>query len=187
MLLNIIQKELSNQIKYMQSMYIDYRNKITIINQRSEAIETYMRDNKQQFTSSSDILNKKKEPKEAICIFINININEYNKINREITDEIDRIKNFTNGIIDRLEIFKNYTLDERILPLIQERKEKERNRIKNKFKKLNKTHNNENENNSRNNEKEIEKENINSNVKKNNDNKKNENSKNTENHIMAIR
>ena len=115
-LFNNIRKELSVKSNELYESYIFFKNKITLTNQKLDSINSYIKDTKQLSASNNE------NHEEAIVNFINTNIKEQNRINNDVIDEIERIQNVTDNIIEALNDFKNYVPDEKILSIIEQSK-----------------------------------------------------------------
>lgn len=118
-LFNNIREELFIKNNELYESYIFFKNKITLINQKLDSINTYIRDTKQLSNNSE---NNKKSHEEAIVNLINSNIKEQNRSNNDVIDEIERIQSVIDDIIESLNDFKNYVPDERILSAIEQAK-----------------------------------------------------------------
>lgn len=138
-----IREELFSKNNELHELYISFKNKITLINQKLDSINDDMK-NKVQLSDNNSIDNKK-NPEEAIVTFINSNIKEQNRSNNDVMDEIERIMYIINSIIKSLDIFKNYVPDERILSAVEQAKLKQKNtnrQIENHYEKDTKKNNN---------------------------------------------
>lgn len=118
-LFNIIREELLINNNELYKSYIFFKNKTTIINQKLDSINTHIKDTKQL---SSDNESNKKSHEEIIVDFINTNIKEQNRNNSDVIDEIERVRNAIDDIIEFLNDFKNYVPDEKILSAIEQSK-----------------------------------------------------------------
>ena len=119
-----VREELFSKNNELHESYISFKNKITLINQKLDFINNYMKDKVQ--LSDNNSIDNKKDPEDAIVTFINSNIKEQNRSNNDVTDEIERVSYTIDSIIKSLDSFKNYVPDERILSAVEQAKLKQK-------------------------------------------------------------
>ena len=120
-----IREELFNKNNELYECYIVFKNKITLMTQKLSPINDNINDNA-QLQENSNSMDSKINNEEAINGLINSYMKEQNRRNSDVIDEIDRIKNVVNSLIDYLNVFKDYVPDEKILTAIEQAKESEK-------------------------------------------------------------
>ncbi len=150
---NFLKEEVINQNTSLCEVYKTFKNKTRNINQKMDSINDYLTDTIQNKKDNnyyaSNTINNIKDNEKLIVSFIDNNISELNRSNKDINDEIERVQNITKSLIETLAIFKNYNYDERILSLMQEEQEKKQNKNNNKISDHNKSIKDNNKNNSK--------------------------------------
>ncbi len=120
-----IRNELFNKNNELYESYIVFKNKITLITQKLIQINDNINDNA-QLSETSNSIDSKINNEKIITELINSYMKEQNRRNSDVIDEIDRIRNVVNNLIDYLDVFKDYIPDEKILSAIEQSKESEK-------------------------------------------------------------